>query len=72
MLMKLIPENGNLVYNVEDENIKSILKDTKCRNIKSYGIGKGDYDAKAIEINGIETRFEIHHGGKVSHVKLNM
>ena len=34
MLLKLIPEDGHLIYNAEDENINSILKYTKCKNIK--------------------------------------
>ncbi len=72
MLMKLIPEDGCLIYNAEDENIKSILKYTKCKNLKGYGLSKGDFQAHNVVVDGIETRFEIHHGGEVSHVRLKM
>ncbi len=72
MLLKLIPEDGHLIYNAEDENIKSILHHTKCKNIKSYGVKKADYQAQAVVIDGIHTHFEIAHKGRMSRVKLKM
>src|SRR5690606_30670346 len=41
-LMQLIPEDGTLVYNGEDENIKSILHLCKAKKV-SYGLQSGDY-----------------------------
>lgn len=72
MLLKLIPEDGHLIYNAEDENIKSLLEFSKCKNIKSYGLTKGDYIAKNIVIDGILTKFEIHHHGVMTKVQLKM
>ncbi len=72
MLLKLIPEDGHLIYNAEDENIKSILKHTKCKNIKGYGTEKGDYQAKSVVVDGIKTHFEIHHQSHIAQVKLQM
>ncbi len=72
MLLKLIPEDGLLIYNAEDENIKSILKYSKCKNMKGYGLSKGDYQAHAVVVDGINTHFEVHHQGQVSQVKLQM
>ena len=72
MLLKLIPEDGHLIYNAEDENINSILKYTKCKNIKSYGVSRGDYQAQSVIVDGIMTQFEIQGPKGLSKVKLQM
>jgi len=41
-LLELIPEDGLLIYNAEDENIKSLLPFCKARKL-SYGLSHGDY-----------------------------
>ncbi|MFN8943187.1 MAG: UDP-N-acetylmuramate:L-alanyl-gamma-D-glutamyl-meso-diaminopimelate ligase [Pseudobdellovibrionaceae bacterium] len=42
MLLKLIPEDGTLVYHGADKNIQDILHHTRCRNIISYGKSSAD------------------------------
>lgn len=41
-LLELIPEDGFLIYNAEDENIKKILPYCRAKKM-SYGLEKGDF-----------------------------
>jgi UDP-N-acetylmuramate: L-alanyl-gamma-D-glutamyl-meso-diaminopimelate ligase len=41
-LLELIPEDGTLIYNAEDENIRSLLGYCRAQKV-SYGIEEGDY-----------------------------
>jgi UDP-N-acetylmuramate: L-alanyl-gamma-D-glutamyl-meso-diaminopimelate ligase len=73
MLMKLIPEDGNLIVSAEDENIQSILASCKAKNIKSFGLKKGDYHADGIQANAQGTEFDVlHQGKKRAHLKTQM
>lgn len=73
-LLTLIPENGNLITNAEDENILSILKSAKVKNIKTFGLKKGDYQAHNIKpesTGGVS--FDVVAGGKtLNRVKTKM
>jgi UDP-N-acetylmuramate: L-alanyl-gamma-D-glutamyl-meso-diaminopimelate ligase len=64
MLMRLIPQDGLLVYNGEDENIKDILDQTPCKNIQSYGGEKSDWALGNIQWGQKSTIFDIVHKGK--------
>lgn len=44
MLLQRVPEDGVVVYNAEDDNIKAILSVAKCKCV-SYGVDAGDYRA---------------------------
>ncbi len=81
LLMGLIPEDGHLVYNGEDSNIKSILPETSCRKIMSFGFNEGDYQAKNIRVdrdgsvNGAvnKTVFDIEfQGQKIVEIEMKM
>lgn len=64
-LLTLIPENGNLITNAEDANIASILKNTKAKNVKTFGLKKGDYQAHNITSEGSTGHsFDVVFGGK--------
>ncbi|OFI06585.1 UDP-N-acetylmuramate--L-alanine ligase [Clostridium acetireducens DSM 10703] len=47
---ELIPKNGFLIANLEDERVNSIISDLNC-NIITYGITKGTVQAKNIVYN---------------------
>lgn len=47
---KLIPKDGYLVANGEDENVKSIIPKLKC-NVITFGIKEGDITARNISYN---------------------
>lgn len=42
-LLKLIPEDGTLVYHADDANIQSLLPNCRAKRIVGYGSKKGDY-----------------------------
>ena len=48
----IIPEDGFLVCNSDDENVNNILDGHKC-NIMTYGIKNGEYTAKNITYNSL-------------------
>lgn len=74
MLLKLIPEGGNLITNAEDENILSILKSAKVKNVKTFGLAKGDYQAHNIKLEATGgVSFDVVAGGKtLNRVKTQM
>jgi len=64
MLLKLIPADGQLVYNGDDENIREILNTTKCKNIHSYGTKNADWKIDGIKWSPEKSEFDIIHKGK--------
>ncbi|MGL5068617.1 MAG: UDP-N-acetylmuramate--L-alanine ligase [Sarcina sp.] len=48
---QLIPEDGELIGNADDERVRNILSKCKC-NVVSYGIENGDIRAKNIDFDG--------------------
>ncbi len=48
----IIPEEGFLVCNSDDNNVQDILENHKC-NIMTYGIKTGEYAAKNISYNAL-------------------
>jgi UDP-N-acetylmuramate: L-alanyl-gamma-D-glutamyl-meso-diaminopimelate ligase len=72
-LLELIPEDGTLVYYAEDENIRSLLKHTRCRQLISYGIDDGDYRAvERMTISGRNHFCVEHQGSKEADVALKL
>lgn len=71
MLLRLLPENGLLITNAEDDNIKDLLTRESAhlaqgkRRVITFGVSKpADYQAKAIAASGSGTTFEIHRADK--------
>ncbi len=61
-LMKLIPDNGNLVFWGDDENVKSVSQHCQIKNKFSYGFGlSNDFVCEIIETSEGFTRFQITH-----------
>ncbi|MFN7730019.1 MAG: UDP-N-acetylmuramate:L-alanyl-gamma-D-glutamyl-meso-diaminopimelate ligase [Bdellovibrio sp.] len=58
-LLKLIPTDGTLIYCAEEKNIQDILPACLCKRQVSYGIEKGDYQARVIQMNDAGTEFEL-------------
>lgn len=48
--INIIPENGYIVANADDSNVREVLVDAKC-NILTYGITTGDIQAKNISFD---------------------
>ena len=65
-LLKLIPADGTLVYCAEEKNILDILPQTSCKRRLSYGIDKGDYQARVIKMDDRGTEFELIRSGKAT------
>lgn len=63
-LMKMIPEDGTLIAQGEDQNIAELLPLCRARNKYTYGFDKGDFRAKVLECNERETRFEVTFQGQ--------
>ena len=70
-LLRLVPENGLLVTSAEDENIRDLLNREAAhlgsggRRVVTFGLTKGDYQAKNIKSVAAGTEFEIHRTGRV-------
>ncbi len=55
-----IPANGYFSFNAEDKNLETLS--VKGKKI-SFGLKKGDYQAKNITFQGIGSTFEVEFGG---------
>jgi UDP-N-acetylmuramate: L-alanyl-gamma-D-glutamyl-meso-diaminopimelate ligase len=64
MLLKLIPKDGQLIYNAEDENIKDILESTKCKKIQGYGTKAGDWRIDNIQWGEEFSQFDVVFKGQ--------
>lgn len=51
--INIIPEEGFLVCNNDDDNVKDILKNAHKCNIMTYGINSGEYTARNISYNAL-------------------
>lgn len=59
-LMKLIPENGSLVFWGDDENVKKISEECAIKNKFSYGLKEGaDYRATNLQQKNGKTSFDV-------------
>lgn len=70
---QLIPEDGVLVVNADDEKALSISKEVNCK-VLSFGLSKGDIRAKNIIFgeNGCP-KFDVYNGeDKLFNLKLNV
>jgi len=64
-LMKLIPENGTLVYHAEDLNVQEVVRSAKVKHTLSYGLNQGDYRAQIVETGPQGTVFRVQHKGQL-------
>ena len=73
MLLKLIPTSGTLIYEADDENIKSILTDARCENIQGYGTRSGEWQLGEINWGEGYSEFDVlFKGKKVDTLKSNL
>jgi UDP-N-acetylmuramate: L-alanyl-gamma-D-glutamyl-meso-diaminopimelate ligase len=63
-LLELIPADGTLIYNAEDENIKSLLKHCKTKKQFSYGMHAGDYRPMDRESIAGRNQFGVKFNGQ--------
>ena len=73
-LMKLIPQDGSLVYWGDDENVRKISDSCEVKNKFSYGLIDGvDYQAKNLNLKNGRTAFDVFfRGGKLEHFVTEM
>lgn len=73
MLLRLIPQDGHLVVHAEDQNIKSILSETKCKNIVTYGENSGDYQIVDRETVQGRNQFSVKYKGeKIADIAIKL
>jgi UDP-N-acetylmuramate: L-alanyl-gamma-D-glutamyl-meso-diaminopimelate ligase len=73
MLLQLIPTDGHLIYEAEDENIKSILSETRCLNVQGYGVKSSDWQLGDIRWEEAYSQFDvICRGKKIDTIKSNL
>jgi UDP-N-acetylmuramate: L-alanyl-gamma-D-glutamyl-meso-diaminopimelate ligase len=63
-LMSLIPADGNLIYWNEGEHVVDVVKSATCKNIFSYGIESGDFQAKNIRYTEESCDFDVFFKGQ--------
>lgn len=63
-LMTLTPENGTLLACAEDKNVMALLSQTKCKNVFTYGMKSGDYQAQVQNISDRGTDFKVSFKGQ--------
>jgi UDP-N-acetylmuramate: L-alanyl-gamma-D-glutamyl-meso-diaminopimelate ligase len=68
-LLELIPEDGCLVYNSDDENIRSLLSFAKCKRI-AVGQKSGDIVVKNIKPIRLGIKFSFEFSGQSQTMEL--
>lgn len=63
-LLELIPEDGTLIYNAEDENIASLLSHCRARRKFGYGNEKGDYTIRDRQVVLGRNQFSVMSRGE--------
>lgn len=71
--ISIIPENGYIVANADDLNVREVLVDAKC-NVLTYGINTGDIQAKNISFDekGCGTFDVFRNTNKLITLSLNV
>lgn len=71
--VNLIPKDGYIIGNADDEKVLEVIKDAKC-NVITYGINSGDIQAKNIEFgkNGCATFDVFKRDEKLLTLTLNV
>lgn len=60
-LLRIVPGNGRLIVNAEDEHLAEVLKMGCWTSVDTFGIDKGTWRARLLAADG--SRFEVEHGG---------
>lgn len=63
-LVPLIPKEGLIVANVEDENVLTLLHGSKAKVI-GFGLDHGDFQAKNIRFTWEKSRFDVYESGQL-------
>ncbi len=63
-LMKLIPADGTLMACAEETNVIELRSQCAAKRNFTYGLTKGDYQAKVQKISEEGTDFQVHFQGK--------
>ncbi|MGZ3771240.1 MAG: UDP-N-acetylmuramate:L-alanyl-gamma-D-glutamyl-meso-diaminopimelate ligase [Bdellovibrio sp.] len=64
-LMKLIPENGTLIACAEDDNVLEMKSLAKCKNLFTYGFGRGDFRAEILSQDEKKVSFIVRYNSEV-------
>lgn len=72
-LLKLIPEEGTLIYNAEDENIDGLLSECRAKKQFSYGVNAGDYQVRDRSVLHGRNQFTVEfQGNRVADLALKI
>jgi UDP-N-acetylmuramate: L-alanyl-gamma-D-glutamyl-meso-diaminopimelate ligase len=63
-LLKLIPEDGHLLYWADDPHIPGLLKHCKAKTILGYSLNKGDVLAQNLNVTEKGTDFKVKFKGE--------
>jgi UDP-N-acetylmuramate: L-alanyl-gamma-D-glutamyl-meso-diaminopimelate ligase len=73
LLMDLVPQDGNLISWAEGEHVVEAAARSKCKNKFSYGLNKGDFQAKNIVFKNEFCEFDIEFKNqKIDHLKVEV
>lgn len=73
MLMDLIPVDGNLISWAEGEHVVDAAKKCKAKNNLTYGLNKGDFQAKNITFSSEFCELDVESKGKlIDHLRLKV
>jgi UDP-N-acetylmuramate: L-alanyl-gamma-D-glutamyl-meso-diaminopimelate ligase len=61
-LVRTVPGNGRLIVNAHDERLAEVLAMGCWTPVETFGIGRGDWQARLIEADG--SAFEVHRAGE--------
>lgn len=62
-LVRTVPGNGRLIVNAHDERLAEVLAMGCWTPVETFGIGRGDWQARLIEADG--SAFAVHRGGEL-------
>ncbi len=69
ILMHKLSPDGNFIYHSGDQNIKSILSESKTKNKFSYGFKDADFLIKNVEYSKDFTRWDVQYKNQTFHLK---
>ncbi|MGH8171846.1 MAG: UDP-N-acetylmuramate:L-alanyl-gamma-D-glutamyl-meso-diaminopimelate ligase [Rhodanobacteraceae bacterium] len=70
-LVRIVPGNGRLVVNAEDERLAEVLAMGCWTPIESFGIDAGDWRARLVKADGSEFAVS-HHGREIGTARWNL
>ncbi|MGE3973799.1 MAG: UDP-N-acetylmuramate:L-alanyl-gamma-D-glutamyl-meso-diaminopimelate ligase [Bdellovibrionales bacterium] len=72
-LLDILPSHGTLVACADDDGVLQVLKHGTKARVVTYGMKRGDYQAKSIELSPQYASFDIYlKGEKIDHLQIQL